>query len=264
MRVRRSAGNTGPACDRSPLAAQPSLWIHGAAMTGATWDQMRADLPHSAAPNLPGRSGEAPAPTRSIEAYATALEQDLGEGTVVIGHSLGGMVALELTKRHPARVSALVLIDAVATVRDSTLLRVLPFFLGPLLMALGPRRFLGLAGRRESAKVRAEMLRHAPALRSRSLRDDLAAAAAFDGRPHLAGLSCPTCVIVAEGNRSTHRGADLLAATIPHAVHRSLAGGHLLHVDNPAGLRSTIDEFLRAQCSDAAAHRCPSSGAVWR
>jgi pimeloyl-ACP methyl ester carboxylesterase len=229
------------------LAGRRSLWVHGAAMTGATWDSFRADLPAAIAPDLPGRGDERALPGPSVEGYAHVFERHLDAQTVVIGHSLGGMVALELAARSPEQVSALVLIEAVATVRESAVLRALPWFLGPLLKTVPPRLFLRLAGLPESLHVRHEMMRHAKRLKGQTLRDDMIAAATYDGRRHLAGLRCPTCVIVAIGNRATHPGAKLLAETIPNAVHRTVEGRHLLHVDNPQGVRSTIEDFLRAQ-----------------
>ena len=102
-------------------------------MTGATWDGLRADLPAAIAPDLPGRGDEPALPVPSAEGYAHFVQRHLSVGTVVIGHSLGGMVALELGARWPERVAALVLIEAVATVRDSAALRVLPWVLGPIL-----------------------------------------------------------------------------------------------------------------------------------
>jgi pimeloyl-ACP methyl ester carboxylesterase len=247
MQTGRSVDIAGLGVPPSTLTGRRSLWIHGAAMTGATWHSLRTDLPAAIAPDLPGRGNEPALPGPSVESYADVIERHLDSGSVVIGHSLGGMVALELAARWPERVSALVLIEAVATVRESAVLRALPWFLGPILKTVPPRLFLRLAGLPESQHVRHEMMRHADRLTGQTLRDDMIAAAAYDGRRHLAGLRCPTCVVVATGNTATHRGAQLLAETIPNAIYRAVEGGHLLHVDNPHGVRSTIEGFLRAQ-----------------
>ncbi len=76
---------------------------------------------HVIAPDLPGfGASEKPPPSRfpyGIDAFAEAIADlyaglELGPAAVV-GHALGGAVALTLAARHPELVSKLVLIDAL-------------------------------------------------------------------------------------------------------------------------------------------------------
>jgi len=108
-----------------------------------------------------------------------------------------------------------------------------------------------LPGRRglpfaRSSRARAELMRHAPDLTAQTLTHDLLAASRSDGRRHLPTLPCPTCLIIAEENNATHRGAALMAAALPKIARYDLAGGHLLHIYNPAGVRRSIDAFLKS------------------
>lgn len=78
----------------------------GVAAPAGGWRQLAVDLPGF------GDSGSLPRPHR-LEDYADALAAllaGLGERPVVVGHSFGGMVAVDLADRHPERVAGLVLV----------------------------------------------------------------------------------------------------------------------------------------------------------
>ncbi|MCV3271351.1 alpha/beta fold hydrolase [Roseobacter sinensis] len=235
-----------PAGDQrgDPLVHRPSLWIHGAGLSGSTWQEMTQHLPLARTPDLPGH-GAAPfcTPPR-VEGFAGALLPDVPHGSVLIGHSLGGMVALELTARAPGRTAALILIEAIPTLRDRMLRLWSARVTARLLTSLPPRMIAWLSGFGQSdaakTEVRAQLARHP----RKSLSAALEAALAYDGRPHLAAIEVPTLVVTGRNNRATHRGAAMMAAQIPGAEDVMLPGGHMLHCDNPEGLRHAIDDFL--------------------
>jgi len=94
--------------------------IHGAMAHANWWDFIAprlADRFHVVAPHLSGM-GE----SGHRDAYSTALFSDeviavmqhagLGADTVVVGHSLGGAVALTLGVRHAGRVRGIVMLDS--------------------------------------------------------------------------------------------------------------------------------------------------------
>lgn len=97
-------------------AAAPIVLLHGWAMTPAAWAPVRAALARAPAfaPALPGHAGQAAAAGVGIEAWADALAPTLPQGAVLVGWSLGALVALALARRHPARVARLVLIAGTA------------------------------------------------------------------------------------------------------------------------------------------------------
>jgi pimeloyl-ACP methyl ester carboxylesterase len=77
------------------------LLLHGLGATGdvwAGWQLMLADRwpGRWLAPDLPGHGGSAPLPEYTFDALAAAVRPLVEPGTVVLGHSLGGVVGLAL------------------------------------------------------------------------------------------------------------------------------------------------------------------------
>jgi pimeloyl-ACP methyl ester carboxylesterase len=99
--------------------------LHSLFMDHTTWNAVAEELASEycvITPDLPGYGeSEKPAPARfayDIAAFTSAIADlyaalSLGRATV-IGHGLGGAVALTLAARHPELVSELVVVDALA------------------------------------------------------------------------------------------------------------------------------------------------------
>ncbi|PRX21951.1 pimeloyl-ACP methyl ester carboxylesterase [Actinoplanes italicus] len=84
------------------------LLLHGLGATGAVWSGWEPILERHwpgrwAAPDLPGHGGSPELPGYTFDALAEAVRPlvDPGGGTVVLGHSLGGVVALALAAKVP-------------------------------------------------------------------------------------------------------------------------------------------------------------------
>lgn len=153
----RTAGTAG--ADRPVL-----LVVHGIASDGATWDALLpwlGEWAYVVAPDLPGHgSSEAAGGDCSIASYA-AWCRDLIRvlelpPVTIIGHSLGGGVAMQLSYMFPELVARLVLVCAGGLGREvSPWLRaatlpgaemVIPVLTCKPVLAAG--RFLGRAGSR--------------------------------------------------------------------------------------------------------------------
>ncbi len=112
VRIRAFEGGHGP----------PLLLVHG--FGGAAWNFTELQ-PHLHGrrliiPDLPGHGGSSPLPaTTTLRGFADALAPLLDGATDVLGHSLGGVVALRLAERHPALVRRLV-VAAAAGISTST------------------------------------------------------------------------------------------------------------------------------------------------
>lgn len=93
------------------------LALHGLTGHGRRWQQLAAQLPDVAiaAPDLIGHgrsSWHAPWSIDANVAALTALLDAQADGpVVVVGHSFGGAVALQLSAARPDQVAALVLLD---------------------------------------------------------------------------------------------------------------------------------------------------------
>ncbi|MDX8347599.1 alpha/beta hydrolase [Cognatiyoonia sp. IB215446] len=229
----------------SHLARCNSVWFHGASLAGDTWDTLTKDLPNAQRPDLPGHGGAPMVEPPRVEAYAQALKENLPPDPVLIGHSLGGMVALELGAQLGKDATALIMIEAVPTVRDRLSSRIAAGIAVALFKRLPASWFASLSGVGECPATRAELQRQFARLDRQHIGAALDAAANYDGRPHLSQIAAPTLAIVGRKNKATHHGAKLMAETIPGAMLLELDGGHMLHTDNPQGLRGAIDDFLR-------------------
>lgn len=107
---------------RSAGQGMPVILLHGFCETGQVWDGFYPELAKKRQvliPNLPGFGKSDPLPAGfSISDVAGAVFQWIQsleiERAVIIGHSLGGYVALELAKAQPGIVSGLGLFHSTA------------------------------------------------------------------------------------------------------------------------------------------------------
>lgn len=104
-------------------ASTPTIvLIHGAANDSDVWQKIARGLASAGcavlAPDLPGHGLSRGEALRSIEALADwiiALLDAAGvRNAVLVGHSMGSLIALEAAARHPQRVSRLALLGASA------------------------------------------------------------------------------------------------------------------------------------------------------
>jgi pimeloyl-ACP methyl ester carboxylesterase len=100
----------------------PLLLIHGFAEDGSIWETLDSELSEKwelIIPDLPGSGRSAFNPrSKSIEDLAECIWQILEEEKIpsaaIIGHSLGGYVALAFADKYPQRLSALGLFHSTA------------------------------------------------------------------------------------------------------------------------------------------------------
>lgn len=99
---------------------EPVLLVHGLGGAAANWLALAPLLlpgRRLLVPELPGHGGSSPLPAApSLNAYAdplaSLLDTENASPAVVVGHSLGGAIALRLAIRRPETVRALVLAGA--------------------------------------------------------------------------------------------------------------------------------------------------------
>jgi pimeloyl-ACP methyl ester carboxylesterase len=98
------------------LADQTLLMVHGLGATSRVWDGWRRLLDERwpgrwLAPDLPGHGSAEPLPSYGFDSMAAAVAQSLptDQSFVVIGHSLGGVIGLELASgRYRVQVDQVV------------------------------------------------------------------------------------------------------------------------------------------------------------
>ena len=109
-----------PTCYLTAGTGPPLVLLHGAGDNALDWRWVLPALArthHVYAPDLPGSPESArPAADYSpafFERFVAGFLDALGiERAVMVGNSLGGLVALRLALSEPARIGALVLVDA--------------------------------------------------------------------------------------------------------------------------------------------------------
>ena len=225
------------------------MFIHGAGMEHSAWMQpARWFANHGwsvAAPDLPGHGRSAGAPLASVEHMSDWVVRLLdaldAPRAVLVGHSMGGAIALEAAARHKARVAGLGLIGTAAAI--------------PVGAAL-------LAAARERPAQAFDMMTtwsHTPSARlggswtpglwmtgstrrqfdltpPHVLAIDLAACAAWATGPDAArGVSCPSVVISAAADLMTPaKHGAALAALIPGARSVLIPRcGHMILTEAP-------------------------------
>lgn len=197
------------------------------------------------APDLRGFGASADLPKAgSIDEHADDLARLLDrlgiERAIVVGMSMGGYVALALARRHPTRLSGLLLADtkagpdspAAKTGRDVAAERARREGVAALFDSLASKLVSPSA-----ARVLVEELRALAAAQSAS--GVVAALEAMrdrpDSTPSLGAIRAPTRVVVGAHDTLTPRSeAEVLARGIPGASLVEIASaGHLAHVERP-------------------------------
>jgi esterase len=185
-----------------------------------------------------GRSGRAP--SYSLSDFGTdviALLDQLELTQVdLVGHSLGGFVALSVAAQQPQRIRRLLIEEAPIPPRhkpDASTVQSVPN-MRRLLASMGIRRVLAIVfTNRFDLRMRKPIL-------------------AALGTPtpawwdSLEAISAPTLLLGATQSHLAVERLPLLAAAIPHATHRMLDGGHRLHTEQPAAFLDAALPFFSA------------------
>ena len=254
------------------------LLIHGITSNADTWRRVIPLLAEShtvVAPDLLGHGGSAkPRGDYSLGAYASGLRDLLAalghERATVVGHSMGGGIAMQLAYQFPERVERMALVSSGGLGREvSPLLRAATLpgagWVLPLLTRSGPRFALGAGaealarlGRRTRADVRGtafglRSLSDAEARRAflhtaRSILDGSGQRVSATDRLYLAE-GMPTLIIWGDRDPMIPVAHGLAAhAAVPHSQLELFEGaGHYPFEEDPERFASLLAQFVASE-----------------
>lgn len=227
------------------------LFLHGVGGNGRLWSRQLQHFATAHSPlalDLPGhgRSGGLDGPASVGEAASTVAGFLDGIGAppaLVVGHGLGGQIALALALDHPSRVRSVAVVGTCAgpigAEEERRILR-------DVVRGRRPQSFDAplFSGEPDFAVVReawGEIVKTDPRVRLQ----DLEAWASSDLRPHLTGLSLPVAVLHGADDRYCDPAlGEALAGALPNARFESIAGaGHLAQLECPDRINAILEEI---------------------
>jgi pimeloyl-ACP methyl ester carboxylesterase len=238
------------------------VFIHGAQQDHSCWTLQSRWFAHhghaALAPDLPGHGRSGGAPLASVEAIADwiiALLDGLGvAGTVLVGHSMGSLAALEAAARHAERVAGLVLIGTSVPMPVSEALLDAAANNESKAMAMindwshSQRGLLGgnsVPGMWMLGANRRLMERQQPGVIGNDLRACNAYANGAAAAAAVAAARCPTLIVAGSRDLMTPtRNTKALAEMLPHAKVVTLPGaGHAMMAEQPDAVLDALIGF---------------------
>lgn len=225
------------------------VFIHGAGGSSRTWQLQKRDFTNYQVEmvDLPGHGGKTGEGRDNIRDYAEevrALIEGL-EDVVLVGHSMGGAIAMTYALTYPLKACVLA--------GTGARLRVLPAILEQVRENYEPTIDLILehAVYHKTGEImnhsKEEMLKTPPEITYR----DFLACNKFDVMGEIEKLNIPTLVVCGDQDMMTPpKYSEYLAAKIPKSTLRIIKDcGHMLMLERPQEFNETIKEFLKGLTS---------------
>lgn len=229
----------------------PATWRLAAAAQGSVGlsvssNRLRITNHSVYAIDLPGHGrSQGPAIT-TIDGLADVIEQFLEaqdlDNVIVVGHSMGGAIALSLAARANKRVKAQIIIASAAKIGvTDEILNGLQTDFEKTVDFIVKYSFDRASGPFFPKKAREYTL----ATGAEATHADFLACSTFDMRAALGKITLPTLVIAAENDRMIpHKHSAGLASSLPDAQLESFADcGHYPHLDRTTLVEAPIARF---------------------
>lgn len=232
----------------------PVVLLHGTGGMHLSWPPEARRLMgcHVFALDLPGHGrSEQQSGLQHIDAYVQAVRSWIASldlpAVTLVGHSMGGAVAMSLAAKFPELVSGLVLVSTSAR------FTVNPVLLSDAANATTFHRATATIVRWSFAESTSPRLTELTLSRMNETRPsvllgDLQACERFDACDLLLEIKCPTLVVCGTEDRMTPlRQSQYLAGTIPGARLETITqAGHMVMIEYPAAVAQILRSFTRS------------------
>ena len=235
------------------------FFLHGVGGGRMAWDRQ---VPYFSergyrcvAWDQPGYGGTAAVEPYSFEKVANALAGQIGEPAVLVGHSMGGMVAQETCARFPDKVRALVLSFTSPAfagggefARQFVAARVGALDAGKPMAEVAAALMPTLRGTKSDPEGVALAIRTMAAVPPDTYRKAVHLLTTFDRRADLAKIRVPTLLVAGSEDRVAPPAVhEKMAKRIPGAKYVLLEGcGHLGPMDQPEKFNEAVLSFLKS------------------
>lgn len=213
---------------------------------------------HAVAWDMPGYGQSDPVAPYTLERLAVALERLIehvgAPRNILLGHSMGGMVAQEACALFPQRVHGLILSGTSpafgrpdgAWQQEFLRQRLRPLDEGQRLPDLAPGLVAGIVAPGADPAGVALAIEVMSAVPAATYRAALAALVQFDRRASLPAIGVPTLVLAGEHDGNAPPAVmQKMAERIPGARYQCLPGaGHLASMERPRLFNEAVLRFL--------------------
>ena len=253
-----------PAFTDVGLPTQPAVvFLHGVGGGRRGWAPQQAHVARlgwrSLAWDMPGYGDSAMVTPYDFAHLAQALWQMLDAAhihqAVLVGHSMGAMVALQAWTQKPERIRAMVLAASSPAFGHSDgdfqkqflAQRLAPLEAGKTMGDIADRLIPSMVAPGCTAPALALARQGMAAVAPETYRAALRALVQFEQRAALPTITVPVLCLAAEHDRTAPPTVmALMAQKIPGARYACLSGaGHLLHYEQPEAFNAELEKFLK-------------------
>lgn len=248
-------------------AGAPLVLLHGLGASSADWEYQVPELARHfqlIVPDLRGHGASDRAGEYNVPRFAADTWQLLDHlklrAPVLVGHSMGGAVAMQMALDRPGAVPQLVLANTLPSFLTDTAGKRAMLWLRLLLMGLlGPRRMSEIMTRRlyphpSQAKLRAKVARRNARNDRNAYLGSIRALTRWSVRDRLGELSMPVLVLASEHDYFEGDEVERFVAALPDGRLRRFAGArHGLPLERPGAFNRAVLEFLSAPPAPRAA-----------